>query len=173
MAITVLFVLISIITLVSAFVVVTNRNLFHASLAMMMSFLGVAGIYVLLSIGFMAAAQLLVYIGAISILVMFAIMMTRRMMQTRELPYNSQWIWGVITSALIFGLFSYVILNVWSLTDQSIAPASEEALANTVVEMGKAFVDGRLYLIPFELASVLLLAALIGAIVIALPENKS
>lgn len=173
MAIPILFVLISIITLVSAFVVVTNRNLFHAALAMMVSFLGVAGLYVLLSMGFMAAAQLLVYIGAISILVMFAIMMTRRMMQTRELPYNTQWLWSIITAFLTFGLFSYVILNVWSLTDQSIAPASEETLANMVVEMGKAFVDSRLYIIPFELASVLLLAALIGAVVIALPENKS
>ena len=66
------------------------------ALAMMASFRGVAGLYVLLSMGFMAAAQLLVYIGAISILVMFAIMMTRRMMQTRETPFNAQWRWGLV-----------------------------------------------------------------------------
>lgn len=169
----VIFVLISIVTLVSGFIVVTNRNLFRAALAMMASFLGVAGFYVILAIGFMAAAQLLVYIGAISILVMFAIMMTRRMMQTRETPYNSQWRWGAVTAAFIFALFSYVILQVWPLTDQTIAQASDAALANTVLEMGKAFVARDLYVIPFELASVLLLAALIGAIVIAIPEKKS
>ncbi len=167
-----LFVLISIMTLVSGFIVVTNRNMFYAALAMMASFLGVAGLYVMLAMGFMAAAQLLVYIGAISILVMFAIMMTRRMMQTRETPYNSQWQWGLATSVFIFALFAYVILQVWPLTDRTIISTSDAALNNTVIEMGKAFVSGNLYVIPFELASVLLLAALIGAIVIALPEKK-
>ena len=169
----VIFVLISIVTLVSGFIVVTNRNLFYVSLAMMASFLGVAGIYVILAIGFMAAAQLLVYIGAISILVLFAIMMTRRMMQTRETPYNAQWQWGAATAVFIFALFSYVILQIWPLTDQTIAQISDAALDNTVIEMGKAFVSRDLYVLPFELASVLLLAALIGAIVIAIPEKKS
>lgn len=167
-----LFVLISIVTLVSGFIVVTNRNMFYAALAMMASFLGVAGLYVMLAMGFMAAAQLLVYIGAISILVMFAIMMTRRMMQTRETPYNSQWQWGLVTSVFIFALFAYVILQIWPLTDRTIVPATDAALNSTVIEMGKAFVSGNLYVVPFELASVLLLAALIGAIVIALPEKK-
>jgi NADH-quinone oxidoreductase subunit J len=168
----VLFVLISIITLVSAFIVVTNRNLFHAALAMMASFLGVAGLYVLLSMGFMAAAQLLVYIGAISILVMFAIMMTRRMMQTRETPFNAQWRWGLVTSLFIFGLFAYVILQIWPLTDTSMAVSSDAALSGMVVEMGEALVSADMFVLPFEVASVLLLAALIGAIVIALPEKR-
>ncbi len=168
----VIFVLISILTLVSGFIVVTNRNLFHAALAMMASFLGVAGLYVLLAMGFMAAAQLLVYIGAISILVMFAIMMTRRMMQTRETPFNSQWRWGLVTSLFVFGLFAYVILRVWPLTDRSIVEASDASLAGIVVQMGQDLVARDLYAIPFELASVLLLAALIGAIVIALPEKR-
>lgn len=167
-----LFILISIVTLVSGFIVVTNRNLFHAALAMMASFLGVAGLYVLLAMGFMAAAQLLVYIGAISILVMFAIMMTRRMMQTRETSFNAQWQWGLATSVFIFALFAYVILQAWPLTDQTMMVVSDETLNNTVIEMGKAFVSPDLYVIPFELASVLLLAALIGAIVIAMPEKK-
>ena len=167
-----IFVLISIVTLVSGFIVVTNRNMFYAALAMMASFLGVAGLYVILAMGFMAAAQLLVYIGAISILVIFAVMMTRRMMQTRETPYNSQWQWGLATSAFIFALFAYVILQVWPLTDRTIIQTSDATLNNTVIEMGKAFVAAALYVIPFELASVLLQAALIGAIVIALPEKK-
>ena len=75
----IVFIVASVVTLGTGLIVVTNRNLFHAALAMMASFLGVAALYVLLDAGFLAAAQLLVYIGAISILVIFAIMMTRRM----------------------------------------------------------------------------------------------
>ncbi len=86
----IVFFILAAITLTSAIVVVTMRNLFHAALALMVSFLGVAGIYVLLDAGFLGMAQLLVYIGAISILIIFAIMMTRRLMQTRESPFNSQ-----------------------------------------------------------------------------------
>ncbi len=93
--------------LTSAIAVVTLRNIFHAALALMVSFLGVAGIYILLEAGFLGMAQLLVYIGAISVLIIFAIMMTRRMMQTQETPYNSQAIAAligtVIAMAILFG----------------------------------------------------------------------
>ena len=79
MAQNILFIVVSAFTLIMGWIVVSNRNLFHAALALMGSFLGVAGLYVLLEAGFLAAAQLLIYIGAISILVIFAIMMTRRL----------------------------------------------------------------------------------------------
>ena len=154
-------------------VVVSARNPVVSVLSLLGSFVCLAVIYLLAGFQFMAAAQLLVYIGAISILVLFAIMMTRRMMQTRETPYNAQWQWGAATAVFIFALFSYVILQIWPLTDQTIAQISDAALDNTVIEMGKAFVSRDLYVLPFELASVLLLAALIGAIVIAIPEKKS
>ena len=68
------FIIISALTLSSAVVVVTNRNLFRAAIALMASFLGVAGLYILLDAGFLAVAQIIVYIGAISILIIFAIM---------------------------------------------------------------------------------------------------
>ena len=80
----IVFILVSAITLFAGIQTVSNRNLFHAALYMMLSFLGVAVLYGLLESAFMAATQLLVYIGAISILVIFAIMMTRRLMQTTE-----------------------------------------------------------------------------------------
>jgi NADH-quinone oxidoreductase subunit J len=169
----IVFVIISIITLACGFVVVTNRNLFHAALAMMGSFFGVAGLYAMLAMGFLAAAQLLVYIGAISILVIFAIMMTRRMMQTRETPYNSQWTAGAFTFVFILGLLIYVILQTWGLTDQSIISASEATLNNKVIELGVSLVTRDQFVLPFELASILLLAALIGSVVIAMPEKDS
>ncbi|MDA0243908.1 MAG: NADH-quinone oxidoreductase subunit J [Chloroflexi bacterium] len=168
----IIFILISVITLGAAVQVVTNRNLFHAALYMMASFVGVAGLYALLEAGFLAATQLLVYIGAISILVIFAIMMTRRLMQTTESPYNSQWIWGGIAAVLTFGLLTAVILQVLPL-DAGFAPqgaAVEAALQNNVVILGHAFVDANQFVLPFELASVLLLAALVGAIIVARPD---
>ena len=84
----IIFILISAATIFAAIVVVTNKNLFHAALALMASFLGVGGLYILLDAGFFAAAQLLVYIGAISILIIFAIMLTRRLMSANEPSFN-------------------------------------------------------------------------------------
>jgi NADH:ubiquinone oxidoreductase subunit 6 (subunit J) len=166
----IIFIFISAITLGTAVVVVTNRNLFHAALAMMASFLGVAGLYVLLEAGFLAAAQLLVYIGAISILVIFAIMMTRRLMQTHEMPYNSQRWYGLIAAVLVFLLLALVIPSTWPAAGPQ--EASAEVLRGSVTELGRALVSPDQYVVPFELASVLLLAALVGAIVVAWPEKK-
>ncbi|MCI0394994.1 MAG: NADH-quinone oxidoreductase subunit J [Chloroflexi bacterium] len=169
----IIFAIISVLTLVSAVIVVTDRNLFHAALAMMASFLGVAGLYVLLEAGFLAAAQLLVYIGAISILVIFAIMMTRRLMQTTESPFNSQQLGGLAVAGLVLAGLVFLILQTWPLDFSAGAPeASAEVLRGSVAELGRSLVSPDQYVIPFELASVLLLAALVGAIVIAWPERE-
>ncbi|MFW6042128.1 MAG: NADH-quinone oxidoreductase subunit J [Chloroflexota bacterium] len=173
----IIFIVISFLTLLMAWVVVTNRNLFHAALALMGSFLGVAGLYVLLEAGFLAAAQLLVYIGAISILIIFAIMMTRRLMQTTETPFNSQWALGGVTALVLFAVIVFVILQVWpwqpGVEPFGAAPEVPDAvLQGSVVQLGRALVDVNQYVLPFEVTSVLLLAALIGAIVVAWPERK-
>lgn len=174
----VVFILVSAFTLVMGIIVVTGRNLFHAALAMMASFLGVAGLYVTLDAGFLAAAQLLVYIGAISILIIFAIMMTRRLMQTTELPFNSQWGLGLITAGAALILLVAVTVQFWPVApnaDQFLAartPVSESILRNSVAELGRTLVSADGYVIPFEVASVLLLAALIGSVIIAWPPSE-
>lgn len=173
----IIFIVISFLTLLTAWIVVTNRNLFHAALALMGSFLGVAGLYVLLEAGFLAAAQLLVYIGAISILLIFAIMMTRRLMQTTETPFNSQWALGGVTALVLFAVIVFVVLQVWPLQPGAepfgAAPEVPEAvIEGSIVQLGRALVDVNQYVLPFEVASILLLAALIGAIVVAWPERK-
>lgn len=177
MVLQIVFIVISTLTLLTAWIVVTNRNLFHAALALMGSFLGVAGLYVLLDAGFLAAAQLLVYIGAISILVIFAIMMTRRLMQTTETPFNSQWVLGGITSLVLFGILLFVLLQLWPLQPgaepSGAAPdVPASVLQASVTQLGVSLVSVNQYVLPFEVASVLLLAALIGAIVVAWPERK-
>lgn len=170
----IVFIIVSAITLFSGIQTVSNRNLFHAALYMMLSFLGVAVLYGLLESAFMAATQLLVYIGAISILVIFAIMMTRRLMQTTEPATNSQWQWGGIAAGLLFVLFVSVINQVFTLNPTLptafMPPAAEDSIRGLVVQLGESFVDANQYVLAFELASVLLLVALVGAIIVARPD---
>lgn len=170
------FVLLTILTLSSAIVVVTRRNLFHAALALMVSFVGVAGFYVTLDAGFLAAAQLLVYIGAISILIIFAIMMTRRMMQTTEPSYNSQRGLSIAGALLTLVILALVITRYWPFTPDLNSPfasmtvVDEAILRGSVAELGRSFVGLDAYVIPFEVASILLLGALVGAILVAWPK---
>jgi NADH-quinone oxidoreductase subunit J len=164
----IVFIVISLVTIVSAIVVVVDRNLFRAAVGLMTSFLGVAGLYVLLQAGFLAVAQLLVYIGAISILVIFAIMMTRRLMQTIESPFNSQPVWGLIGAVLAFLLLALIAVRTWP-TAQYPGPSSPVA-ESSVQQLGALLVSPEAYVIPFELVSILLLAALIGAVVISRPD---
>ncbi|MEM8857028.1 MAG: NADH-quinone oxidoreductase subunit J [Chloroflexota bacterium] len=175
----IVFIIVSAVTLFAGIQTVVNRNLFHAALYMMLSFLGVAVLYGMLESAFMAATQLLVYIGAISILVIFAIMMTRRLMQATEAPFNSQAPWGVVASGLLFVLFATVIGQVYPILPADMAafapPPAEEAIRGTVVALGESFVSADQYVLAFELASVLLLVALVGAIIVArpdVPENE-
>ena len=177
----IVFLIISAFTLTMAVIVVTKRNLFHAALALMAAFLGVAGLYVILDAGFLAAAQLLVYIGAISILVIFAIMMTRRLMQTTEPAFNSQAGFALVTAVIGFGILFwvfYLFRVIWPLIPDATVPLAskpelpQEVIRNSVVVMGQSFVDPAVYVLPFEIASVLLLAALVGAIIVAWPKAE-
>jgi NADH-quinone oxidoreductase subunit J len=169
----IIFLIIAFVTLFSAMIVVTERNLFHAALAMMASFFGVAGMYVLLEAGFLAAAQLLVYIGAISILIIFAIMLTRRLMQSSESPFNSQSLWGAVAAAITFVGLLVIVVQAWPENDIPIsAQVSEAVLQDGVANLGVALVSPNAFVVPFEVASVLLLAALVGSIFIALPEKN-
>lgn len=174
----IIFILISAFTIGMSLIVVVGRNLFRAAIALMGSFLGVAGLYLSLDAGFLAAAQLLVYIGAISILIIFAIMLTRRMMQTSESPFNSQPAVGLFTAVVTFAVTAAVIFQFWPSTPSvdvvtASRPEVSEAILNGSVEaLGRAFVSADIYVLPFEVASVLLLAALVGAIIVAWPRPE-
>jgi len=175
----IVFIFVSLFILVTGYVVVTNQNLFHAALALMATFLGVAAFYVMLDAGFLAAAQLLVYIGAISILVIFAIMMTRRLMQLgEESRFNSQWGMGIFTSLVALAIIAGVIANYWPLVPAAGQPLASRTevpdaiLIDSTAALGRSFVNVNAYVIPFELASILLLAALVGAILVAWPKAE-
>ncbi len=157
----VVFVILSAIALIGALGVVTTRNLFRAALFLVLSFIGVAGFYVLLEAEFLAMVQILVYVGAIAILIIFAIMLSQRLMSPEYKASNEQWLWALVAAVALFAILAFILLRVsW--------PAAEASVpSGTISELGQALVDPDQFLLVFEVASVLLLAALVGAVIIA------
>ena len=144
--------------ILAALLTVLLRNLFHASLCLTAAFFGVAGLYVLLQAEFLAVTQVLVYIGAIATLIVFAIMLSRGITNQAG-RLNAQGA-AVALGALFLFVFSKTILAgvEWPITTQEIP-------ADAIARLGADFVGD--YLAPFEVVSVLLLIALIGSIMIA------
>lgn len=153
----------------AAFMMVTRRNLVHAALYLVVALFGVAVLFVLLEAGFFAVIQILVYIGAIAILMIFAVMLTRGDVDDLKAIFNRNAGWAAVMAALfLFGLV--IFLGQWP-AFQALAPALPES-TDYVVELGRALVSPEGYVIPFEVASLMLLAALIGALVVARPQKK-
>jgi len=160
----ILFVLTSALILTSAVLVVTVRNIIHAALWLIASFFGVGMLYLLLEAEFVAVVQVLIYVGAISILILFAVMLTRHVDDERIQRLYQGW-WAALLVAA--GLFSALIVpTVLSFAWPASPPAPALATAETI---GASFM--REFLLPFEVASVVLLAALVGAIVVAFEER--
>jgi NADH-quinone oxidoreductase subunit J len=157
----VIFIIISAAVLFGALGVVLMRNLFWAALCLVLSFVGVAGYYILLEVEFLAMVQLLVYVGAISILIIFAVMLSRRVMSPDFKSLNEQWLFGLVTAIGLFAVLAYVLLQVsWPVFESALPP-------ETISILGYRLVDPNYYLLVFEVASVLLLVALVGAVIIA------
>ena len=171
---TIAFLVFSTLTLGSGLVVVTTHNLFHAVLALMGSLFGIAGLYIMLVAPFLAAVQVLVYIGAIAILMLFAIMLTRQMMSLREV-YNAQWRGSALAAGFIFIALLLVLTPLGEELGGDLAEFQatlpEDPVGDveyeTVVELGTAFITRDAFVLPFEVTSLLLTAAMIGAIVVA------
>ncbi len=165
----IIFILLAAVTLGAALLVVTARNIMHAALWLIAALFGIAVFYVLLSAGFLAVAQVVIYIGAIATLMIFVVMMTRRIVKDQGAQLNRNWWLAALVSLLLFAGLSW-LLSSWSGFSAQ-APALP-ANANPLVDLGQALVSPNAYILPFELASVLLLAALIGAIMIAWEREK-
>jgi NADH-quinone oxidoreductase subunit J len=156
---TVVFIILSLITLGAALAVVTGKNIFHSALFLILSFVGVAALYVLLEAPFLAAVQILVYVGAIAILIVFAIMLTRRLMAKDLVQRNAQWGWSALGAVLLFVALGLILIQVnWPVVEAAVPEETISILGQDL--MGT-------YLMPFEVASVLLLVALVGSIIIA------
>lgn len=161
----VFFYLIAAVMVVAALAVVTTRNVVRAALYLVVVFAGVSAIYILLAAEFVAVTQILVYIGAIMVLMLFGIMLTRAKIG-REMGLTSdRWWEGLITAVLVLGVTGYALIDAFG---DSVMP--RDLRVDRVGGSNAATLSDTLfaqYLIPFEAISVLLLATLVGAIVIA------
>jgi len=160
----IVFLITAIVTLVSALQVVTTPKLVHAALWLVATLFGVAIIFVLLNATFLAVVQVVVYIGAIAILMIFAIMLTRKVMTDTGPQLNKTWWLSASLAIILFVGLALILVN--SGAEQVDIPQLGVDI-DPVSDLGVALVSPSAYIIPFELASVLLLAALIGAIVVA------
>jgi len=169
-AMQIIFILVAAATLGAALMTVTVRNMIHAALWLVVSLFGIAVVYVLLNAGFLAVAQVIIYIGAIAILVIFAIMLTRKVAADVGPQINSNWGWG---AALSVGLFAalFWIMRIWPGINTPVQPLPEGQ--DPILQLGEALLAPNQYLLVFEVASILLLAALIGSIMIARVRKES
>jgi NADH-quinone oxidoreductase subunit J len=148
----------AVVMVAAAFAVIFLRNVFRAALALILCFITVAGIYVTLSADFLAAVQILVYVGAISVLIILGIMMTREVQKGN--PVNKMQIPAAIIAALLLGLLIYVVTSSpWSISPQ-------EPLTPTTMPLATMLFSENGFILPVEIGAVLLLAAILGAIVI-------
>lgn len=164
----ILFIIVGGLTLVAGFLVVTTRNIVHASLWLTLTLFGVTVVFVILGANFFAGVQVLVYIGAISILIIFAIMLTRRVMTDTGPQTNANWWVPALISVVTFGGLTYLFVS----TPWADRPAVD--LSGNITQLGTALVSAgpNGYIVPFEMVSVMLVLALIGAIAVALPPQQ-
>ena len=165
----IVFLVVALVTLGSGFMVVTTRNLVHAALWLVATLFGVAVTYALLHANFLAVVQVVVYIGAIAILFIFAVMLTRKDMRDQGPQMNRNWWFGALLAVATFGGL-FFLLQGWE--GMSKTAASYPVSFDAISELGNALTSPAGYVLPFEVASVLLVAALVGAVYVAFnPRN--
>ncbi len=152
------FLLLAALTLGSAGIVAFSKNIIHSALALLGTFLGIAGLYITLSADFLAATQVLVYVGGTLTLILFAVMLTSRIEDMKV--SNPQT--GV---AAAFGLIAVALLILGKVATETTWPSEAKPAVPSTAKLGHAFLGE--YLLPFEVGSVVLLAAMIGSVVLA------
>ncbi len=152
------FFLLAALALCSAGVVAFAKNVIHAALALLGTFLGVAGLYILLAADFIAATQILVYVGGTLTLILFAVMLTARIEEMKQSNPSTGMVAGMGLVALILLVLGSVATSTdWAQIDPTTNPST--------AKLGHAFLGD--YLLPFEVASIVLVAAMIGSVVLA------
>ena len=161
-AVIVAFYVLSAITLISALMVAVVRDLIHAVLFLILSFVGMAGLYITLSADFVAVVQVLIYAGAISVLMIFAVLLTPRS------DRNNAPVSYAAPLSVLAGLLGAVIIFVGLDTDWR--QVEGDRFGQTAAEIGQALLDP--YALPFEVASIVLVVAMIGAIILVRPGDE-
>jgi len=141
------------------------KPLVHCALAVTVAFAGLAFLFLSLDAQFAGFAQILVYIGAVAILIVFAILLTKGSELPRDGVFSRSWLAGVVISAAVFAALGWAILrSAWTLPHEAAVPVV------TVHDIGVALVDR--YVLPLEIVALLLTAATIGAVIVAMHEKE-
>ena len=158
----VLFILIGVLTFAAAVLTVTVRNLVHAALWLVVALGGLAGCYLLLAAEFVAWVQVLIYVGAVAVLLLFGLMLTKAPIgRTAELDSNNRWaalVVAVATAGVLVTVVADAVRSTWFDPHAAVAQGTAKAVGTSLF---------RYWVLPFEVLSVLLLAALVGAIVLS------
>ena len=161
----VMFYLMALLALASAGVVAFSRNIVHSAFALLGAFMGVAGLYACLSADFPAVVQMLVYVGGILVVILFAVMLTERIHEVRVTNRSAGVLAGAALLVAVLAGLAFVALEVpW-------ATGPTPAASPTTATLGNALLTE--YVLPFEVASLLLVAALIGAVTLIRKEERS
>jgi NADH:ubiquinone oxidoreductase subunit 6 (subunit J) len=167
---TVVFWIVAVILVGSALLVVTLRNIVHSALALVVVFAMAAGVYLLLNAEFIAIVQILIYAGAVTILILFALMLTRTVnLAFNSNPTNRLWAVAVVICALVGAAIVYAVSSsTHTLSNVASSTSQLPPGINNVVRIGQLLYSptGYSYVLPFEIASLVLLVAIVGAIVI-------
>jgi NADH-quinone oxidoreductase subunit J len=150
--------------LVAAVGVVTLRNIVHSAIAMVLCFMGVAAVYALLHAELLAIVQILVYVGAISVVILFAIMLTEAQRGPVAMFFNRQSIFALPLAVGVAAVVSAALIS------SQMPDVSDKALNPGVWQISRALFSEAVF--PFELVSLVLLAAMIGAILLARREDE-
>ena len=155
-------------TLVSAVCAMSLRSLVHCALCLIVTFAGLAALFLQLGAQFVGFAQILVYIGAVAILILFAILLTRssEMTSTQAPIASSSWWLGVAVALMMFASLTLAVVGSTTLKQSARTPP-----AIPVKELGAQLMDN--YVLPLEVIGLLLTAAMVGAALIAMPERKA
>lgn len=159
------FFVLSVLTIVGAAAALALRNLVHCVLALMLAFVGLAGLYLQLDAQFLGFAQILVYIGAVAILIVFAILLTRGTESHSRSIVSPSWGMSSVVSVAVFGVLAWTIRSSVA-TRHSIPPQP----AITVRQIGNALMSR--FALPLEVIGLLLTAALVGAVTIAMQDKQ-
>jgi NADH-quinone oxidoreductase subunit J len=160
------FYLFALITVCSAFIVVFSKNIIYAAFSLLFTFFGVAGLYVLLHADFLAVTQILIYVGGILVLLLFGVMLTNKVVNVELKTGTIHTAPALILVAIVGGTFAGLFYSTWKGTG---APGG--GVQATTKPLGELLMTG--YLLPFEVASVVLLIVLIGATTMARRTKKS
>jgi NADH-quinone oxidoreductase subunit J len=164
---TVLFYIFAVLVLGGGLLTITRRNAVHSAIALIVSLLGVAGLYLLQQAEFLFAVQIVLYVGGIMVLFLFVIMLVNLDQAAKERQFSRQWLVALAAVAAVAIELGYVIYRGkadFRVTDVIGSPAATEGLGNTEFVADALFKN---YLLPFEIASILLLVAVVGSVVMA------